>query len=112
MLRRLEADDLLNSSRFVEQYVQSRTAKGFGPQKIRHELAERGIDDALIDRAIRDWSGDWDRLLRIVFHKKYSEFQRDAVVEIARPARFLLQRGFTGDQIERLLRDLEFPAEP
>jgi regulatory protein len=107
VLRQLEIENLLSSTRFVEQYLHSRTARGFGPLRIRYELIERGIDNVQIEDAMNTWSGNWDRVLSQVYRKKYSADLGCAEPERSKRVRYLLQRGFTMDQIDRLLCGLD-----
>ena len=49
VLRGLKQDHLLSDERFTEVYVNHRFNAGVGPLKIRYELRQKGITDALAD---------------------------------------------------------------
>ena len=49
---RLENNNLLNDFRFAETYARIRKRKGFGPNKIYHELANKGIKESISDEII------------------------------------------------------------
>ena len=53
-LDELERSGALADARFTDSFVRSRIAKGQGPQRIRAELAQRGIADAEADDGLRD----------------------------------------------------------
>src|SRR5688572_19606170 len=58
-LAALERSGALREARFTESFVRSRVARGQGPQRIRAELAQRGIADTEIDDALREADIDW-----------------------------------------------------
>ena len=79
-LDRLEEKNLLSDSRFVEEYVQARRKKSFGPIKISAELEKRGVKESLISREI-DKFDDWEGLAELCFKKRFpdgvsKDFQR------------------------------------
>lgn len=99
----LESKDLLNPFRFAEQYLRYRANKGFGPIKIERELHHKGVDRAVIDRVMATWAGDWEEVLVGVYNKKYSETEPDSETEWRKRARYLVQRGFSSEQIGKIL---------
>lgn len=99
MLEQLQSTGLLNAVRFTEQYVEARAAKGFGPVRIGAELRERGIDRGLVDEMLDRWSGDWQVVLYKVWRKKYSGDPGRDFREREKRTRYLVQRGFTAEQI-------------
>ena len=48
----LLAQGLLSNARFAESFIHSRFQRGQGPQKIRVELRERGIDASLVPQEL------------------------------------------------------------
>ncbi len=104
-LKLLVSDGLLSDERFTETFVYSRFRRGTGPQKIRAELRERGIDDALIEHAIEALDEDWQARLREVREKKFGAGLPGDFRERSRQMRFLQQRGFSAEQIARVLRE-------
>ncbi|MCB1937814.1 MAG: recombination regulator RecX [Rhodocyclaceae bacterium] len=104
VLDRLEALDLQSDSRFAQSYVRSRQAR-LGSRRLRHELQQKGIAEALIDTAMAS-TLEADDLARAqdVWQKKFGQPPGDAR-EWAKQARFLQGRGFGADIIHRILKD-------
>lgn len=101
----LQRRRLLSDERFVEQYVGSRTRKGYGPLRIRSELEERGIEQALIDSWLDPADADWAQQLREVARHKFGDCPADSQKEQARRARYLQYRGYPESLIRRYLWD-------
>lgn len=97
--------NLLSEARFVEDYVDARMRKGFGPLRIHAELRERGVDDRLIGSQLDRDEEIWMALLNEVYNKKFGEHPASGRAELARRARFLEYRGFTAEQVSRFLRE-------
>jgi regulatory protein len=103
VLDELERSGSLADARFTDSFVRSRVAKGQGPQRIRAELAERGIGDADADEALRGSDVDWRATIRAVRRKKFGAELPTDYAERARQARFLQYRGFSTEQIRAVL---------
>ena len=101
---RLRDQGLQSDSRFVENFVRYRAARGVGPLKIKAELQPRRLDDTLLRAALYDEARDWDAHCREVLLKRFGPAPVASASERARRQRFLLQRGFAQDQIQRALR--------
>ncbi len=98
----LVENGLLNESRFVECFVQSRVERGYGPLKINAELQARGIQDGLPAQSI-----DWVALAQGARVRRFgAEHPRD-YRERARQMRFLQQRGFDGNQISAVFKGID-----
>jgi regulatory protein len=97
---RLAADGLQNDRRFAASLVQSRINQGKGPVRIRQDLAQRGIDAALVDEALADSGENWTELAGRVRHRKFGADLPPDFPEKARQMRFLQSRGFTAEQIQ------------
>lgn len=101
----LVADGLLSNARFAEAFVHSRFQRGSGPQKIRAELRERGIDAGLSSRCIEAFEEQWWQRVRDVREKKFGAALPGDFRERSRQMRFLQQRGFTSEQISAVFKD-------
>ena len=101
----LQADGYLSDNRFADEYVRMRAGKGYGPNRIRAELAERGIDDSVLESALSAWEGDWEQLAARVREKKYGERVPTDWDSRVKQSRFLQYRGFGSEQISKVLRD-------
>jgi regulatory protein len=99
----LERSGALADGRFTDSFIRSRVAKGQGPQRIRAELAQRGIAEADADDVLRGADVDWRSTIRAVRRKRFGpDLPRD-YAERARQARFLQYRGFDSEQIRAAL---------
>lgn len=99
----LEQRGYLSDARFVEQYVESRKRKGFGPVRIRQELQERGVTADLVDPATDPADGEWLELIERCCRRKFGDARPSDYRERARRARFLEYRGFPSELIRDLL---------
>jgi regulatory protein len=102
-IERLREEGLQSDARFAESWVYQRSRKGYGPLRIRRELAERGVDDALIGEAM-DIDFDWNASMREQRSRKFGELLPEDYRERMRQARFLQNRGFSADAVMRLFR--------
>ena len=104
-LAALVADRLLSDARFTEAFVHARYQRGSGPQKIRAELRQRGIDEELIDDSLAAYTDRWQTLVAEVRERKYGSAPPADFRERSRQMRFLQQRGFTAEQIAGVFSD-------
>jgi len=94
VLDELESRGLQSDQRFTEQYIHVRRNKGFGPLRIRAELAERGIDSEIITAWLDQDDGQWRQLMLEVARHKFGDAPPRDRREQARRGRFLSSRGF------------------
>ncbi len=106
-LAALVAKSLLSDERFSETYVHHRIAKGYGPLRIRHELAQRGVEAQLIAQVLDQADVDWQQHLAEVRAGKFGGRMPADFTGQARQGRFLQQRGFGTEDIRRLFRSRE-----
>ncbi len=100
----LRDEGLLSDQRFTEAFVSSRVRRGYGPLRIRAELNERGVNDALIAMFV-DINGEvWQEQIKNVRNKRFGHQGPKDFKERAKQARFLQYRGFTSDQIRGVLK--------
>ena len=102
----LAAQGWQSNQRFAESYSRYRIRKGYGPIKIKSELQQRGIEDCNLDEVVMDLADGWGEILEQVYLKKYSDDTRLTNKEWLKRNRFLQQRGFSGEMIKTLFRDL------
>lgn len=103
VLDALEAQHALSDARFVEQYIEARRRKGFGPLRIRMELGERGVAGELVDASLDEQDPDWWERLQTLARNKFGAAEAADFKERAKRARFLEYRGFPAEQIRRFL---------
>ncbi len=102
-LERLAGEGLQSDERFAEAWVYQRSQKGYGPLRIRRELAERGVADALIETAL-ETGFDWDASMRAQRQRRFGTALPDDYRERMKQARYLQNRGFSADAVMRLFR--------
>lgn len=103
VLADLESRGLVSDQRFAEAYVDQRCRKGFGPLRIRAELAERGVDGEVVTNCLDLDESVWRELLADVASRKFGTSPVTGRRELARQGRFLEQRGFPVSLIRRYL---------
>lgn len=103
-LDRLTEEGLLSEARYLESFVASRGRAGYGPLRIREELAQRGLPRPDIEQALSETGVDWGEQLRELWQRKFAGQVPVDMREKAKQARFLAYRGFSQEQIGRLLR--------
>lgn len=101
-LDRLRDERLQSDARFAEAYVHSRAQRLYGPLRIRIELRERGIDDALISMALSAGEIDWQANLQELVRSRFGSGAPADLKEKAKRLRFLQYRGFAGDDMRTL----------
>jgi len=99
-IEQLKKDGLQSDRRFVEAFLQSRIGQGKGPTRIRADLSQRGIPDAMIHEALSEAEQDWFALARETRQKKFGADVPSDFNEKARQMRFLQYRGFEPSQIK------------
>lgn len=99
----LAEENLQSDARFAEGYTRNRCEQGYGPLRIRAELRERGVDDALID--LNPAEGDWRQRAEAARRKRFGATLPTSWKERARQARFLQYRGFSAEHIRELLSE-------
>jgi regulatory protein len=103
VLSRLAAERLQSDERFAEVYLRQRSEKGYGPERIRAELRERGIDEQLISARFRqaetEGEVDWFERAAAAYGKKFGRRPVEDLKERAKRQRFMQYRGFTHEQI-------------
>jgi regulatory protein len=104
VLQALKHDRLQSDTRFTESYVNQRVNAGVGPVKIRYELRQKGIDDLLADEFLEPLSTQWDEIMERQRIRKYGEAIPSDYRESMKQARFLQNRGFSGEAVMRLFR--------
>lgn len=92
-----EQHGFLDDRRFTGFFVRSRIDRGQGPLRIRAELLQRGIPEALIGDALREADCDWFALARAVRQRRFRALPADRK-EKAKQLRFLQSRGFDAEQ--------------
>ncbi len=99
----LAQEGLQSDQRYADSLINSRIGRGQGPLKIRAELNQGGVDDALVEAALKEQSPDWSALASQVRRRRFGAELPAAYEEKVRQARFLSGRGFASDTIWQVL---------
>ncbi len=94
-----------SDDRFAEAYIRHRSKAGVGPLKIAHELKKKQVDSHRIERYLYSDELDWGDCIQSVWRKKFNQIPRDFKAK-SKQMRFLLQRGFEPDRVQRLLNQI------
>ncbi len=89
---------LLDDERFAGHFVAYHAGRGQGPMRIRRELADLGVESALIEAALAA-GPDWQALAREVRRRRFGAEIPGDWAEKSRQSRFLQYRGFSNDHI-------------
>jgi len=96
--------DLQSDTRFAENAVRRRVAKGFGPLHITNELLKIKIDPSIIQEQIAGFDHDWKQSIQQLSMKKFGQASFCQEIENrSRQIRFLQTRGFSLSQIREAL---------
>lgn len=99
LLDALARQGLLSAERFVETRIHARAAR-FGNLRIRHELAQHGLE--LDPEQARSLAASERARARAVWAKRFGAPAKDAA-DRARQARFLAARGFSAEVVRRVV---------
>lgn len=108
-LERAERLGYLDDERFARHYVQTRTARGRGPARLRRELSIQGVGSTIADRVLaEEVTPEASNGQLLALARKRS----DQLAGLPRPDRirrvvaYLARRGFTGSEVVQLVRGL------
>jgi regulatory protein len=103
-VEQLRRDGLVSDDRYVESLVMARREHGHGPLRIERELKEKGVDPSVVNHWLDARDPQWLEVLRDVYRKKYGDSPPGNFQERARRARFLQSRGFSAEQVMKVLK--------
>jgi regulatory protein len=104
-VRQLTEDGLQCDQRFADSFAQSRINQGKGPVRIRLDLGQRGIGDAVVELAIEEAGANWFELARDVRLRKFGAGIPPDFKAKAKQMRFLQYRGFEQDHVQAAFND-------
>lgn len=111
VLDEYEKEGWLDDARFADVYARQRMDIGYGPLRIESELQQRGVfqrPECMMEVSDQQWADRAIGARRRRFGLSTEALDWD---ERMRQARFLAQRGFTGEQAERALEAREAPDD-
>ena len=97
----------LNDERFTERFIQSRARKGYGLQRVRMELQQKGISRDDINQALCDTDVDWSACAADLAKRKFGEPLPQSWAEKSKVQRFLMSKGFMMEDIQAVFRNID-----
>lgn len=97
----------LDDTKFAKSYINGRSNKGYGAQRIRAELQQRGVDKEIITVALEDCDIDWCIMARGLAERKFGLPLPTEWKEKSKVLRYLLYRGFFQEEIQSIYRDFD-----
>lgn len=93
-LEKLARQDFQNDERFAAALARTRAGSGYGPMRIRAELATHGLSRELIDAALDACERDWPASARDLVARRYAGKNLSDPAVRRKAVDFLLRRGF------------------
>lgn len=110
LLDELERLRHLSDGRFAEAWVNSKASQ-HGAQRLRHDLAARGVDADTIRETLASLGDSEVGRAREVWRKRFGSLPATPQ-EKAKQIRFLAGRGFSLTVIQRALKDIDLDDYP
>lgn len=101
-LNKLETEGLLSDQRFTQAYINARANKLYGPERIKQELRQSGINNEMIEDHFNATDIDWLAHLQRLEKKKFGNFPATDIKERSKRQRFFQYRGFDSDMIRNM----------
>lgn len=95
----------LDDTRFAQRFVVSRSRKGYGPQRIRMELTQKGIGRELAESALAESEIDWSAQAFDAAERKFGLPLPTEWKEKAKVMRYLQAKGFFMEDIQSIFRN-------
>ncbi len=83
-----------NDDRFAASFARDRAASGYGPVRIRQELAGHGLSQDQVQAALDQCESDWAATARALVEKRFRPEQLADPARRRKAVDFLLRRGF------------------
>lgn len=106
VLSAAESDGYLSDKRYAECFVRHRIGQRYGLKRIQLELKHKGISDELVEHALDEAEPNWSDLAVRAWGKRFHTLPENGdQKEFAKQVRYLLQRGFSMDQVFYVLKE-------
>ena len=104
-VERLVSEGWQDDARFAESLVRARSENGYGPMRIRAELATHGLDEAAVEIALATFEGDWLEYAHDLARRRLGHRGLEPGLKAQRKvADLLMRRGFPGDIVRAVSR--------
>lgn len=111
-LENLSRQDFQNDERFAMALARSRQAAGYGPVRIRAEMAQHNLGAELIAEAIAALPGDWLETAQGLVARRYLRKIKADPAQSRKAIDFLLRRGFEQKTAYSAVKITEWPSAP
>ena len=101
---RLANDGWQDDARFAESLVRARASSGYGPVRLRAELATHGLDRDAVARALDSFSGDWAEIASDLVRRRFGPVANFDLARRRKAVDFLVRRGFDRTAVLAALR--------
>ncbi|SFF39319.1 regulatory protein [Fontimonas thermophila] len=101
---RLAAEGWQSDARYAQMLVRHRIEQGYGPLRIRAELAAARVPDAQVRAALDDADVDWLARCAALRARKFRNAP-GTPAEWRRQYRYLASRGFSAETVRAVLKD-------
>ena len=107
-VERARAAGLVNDELFARHFVQTRSARGRGPARLRRELVGMGVAPLLVDRVLAEEEPEDQRGAITALIRKRSAQLKDLprADRVRRVIAYLARRGYTGPEARKAVRDM------
>lgn len=102
-LERLAQENLQSDERYAQSFVRSRSSRGYGPQRLRQQMREKGLKPEEVALAFEVADIDWYGVAEHVLRKKFGSIDSRDIKQLARCQRFMHYRGFSREHYQHLL---------
>jgi len=103
VVRELVDRGYLSDERFADVFIRQRVEQGYGPLRIVAEMRERGVDESVYRPFLDALQVDWLEQARAQKLRRFGDGRPKDRREWGRQGRYLSGRGFSADQILRVL---------
>lgn len=100
VLDALAAENLQSDLRFAQNLLRNRKQAGYGPERISYELAHYGVPESIIKSVVDPNAKDWSLQISTLLERRFPD---SAGKMLREKARFLTNRGYTAEDISRVL---------
>jgi len=101
-----------NDERFAMALARSRQAAGYGPVRIRAEMAQHSLAAEVITEAIAALPGNWLETAQGLVARRYLRKIQSDPAQSRKAVDFLLRRGFEQKTAYNAVKITEWPVEP
>ncbi|BFU61806.1 MULTISPECIES: recombination regulator RecX [Rodentibacter] len=89
-----------NDKRFAENYINARSQRGYGINRIRQELHQlKGITTDVIEETLSETNVDWESVVLTTLRKKFPNYtEKQTLKNKQKIWQYMLSHGFSGEE--------------